>query len=386
MVLAYGSDFDEYKCLGEPEKVKKTVIWQTALLLRIGKITARFFSVILAVLLVLVIAILVTIWILVRGPSPSVQRLFVMTVKETSAGGFLADIFLSEEEIANIYLQASNKDDGYEDLDLSLITVSDNRTSRPTDLGVSQDAKDESGSYPQQAIDQEEYDSGIELHEIKHNRFSGYLMIVRDPKRVFVGTLDRYGSRSGATLIDHVRAHGAIAGINGGGFYDPDGRGNGGTPEGLVIANGEILWNTRSEIAPRHNTVIGFDADGILHIGNITAEEAMQKGIQWATTFGPVMILNSEIVAGASGANPRTAIGQRADGAVLLLVVEGRQVDKIGATVREMAEILLNYGAVNAANLDGGSSTMLIYNDVMMIKSASPAVMRPLPTTILVRP
>jgi len=98
------------------------------------------------------------------------------------------------------------------------------------------------------------------------------------------------------------------------------------------------------------------------------------------------MILNGEIVAGPSGANPRTAIGQRADGAVLLLVVEGRQVDKIGATVLEMAEILQNYGAVNAANLDGGSSTMLIYNGEMMIKSASPAVMRALPTTFLVRP
>ena len=357
-----------------------------SVLLRIGKIAAGFFSALLAVLLVLVIAILVVIWILVRGPSPTIQHLFVMTVKETSAGGFLADIFLSEDEIESIYSFAANENAEDGAVDLSLIKVPDSSPERPTDLGVSSDTTDGAGDHPQQAPAKEDHDSGIELHEIKHSRFSGYLMIVHDPKRVFVGTLDRYGAGSGATLIDHVRAHGAIAGVNGGGFYDPDGRGNGGTPEGLVIANGEVLWNARSEIAPRHNTVIGFDADGILHVGNITAEEAIRKGLQWATTFGPVMIINGEIVAGASGANPRTAIGQRADGAVLLLVVEGRQIDKIGATLLEMSEILLNYGAVNAGNLDGGSSTMLIYNDEMMIRSSSPAIMRLLPTTILVRP
>jgi len=355
-------------------------------LVRLGKITAGFISMLLAILLVLVIAILVVIWMLVRGPSPTIQHLFVMTVKETSAGGFLADIFLSEDEIESIYALASNEDVGDEAVDPSLITVSENKPERPVDLAVSPDTEDDSGDHPQPAPVEEDYDSGIELHEIKHSRFSGYLMIVQDPKRVFVGTLDNYGTGRGATLIDHVRAHGAIAGINGGGFYDPEGKGNGGTPEGLVIGNGEVLWNTRSSIAPRHNTVIGFDADGILHVGNFTAEEATEKGLQWATTFGPVMILNGEIVAGPSGANPRTAIGQRADGAVLLLVVEGRQVDKIGATVLEMAEILLNYGAVNAGNLDGGSSTMLIYNDEMMIRSSSPAIMRMLPTTFLVSP
>ena len=358
----------------------------TSFILRTGKIAAGVFSMLLAILLVLVIAILVVIWMLVRGPSPAAQRLFVMTVNETSAAGFLANIFLSEDEIESIYLLASNEDVGDEAVDLSLITVSENMTERPVDLTVSTDTTDDSDDYLQQAPVEEDYDSGIELHEIKHSRFSGYLMIVHDPKRVFVGTLDRYGAGPGATLIDHVRAHGAIAGINGGGFYDPDGKGNGGTPEGLVIANGEVLWSTRSAIAPRHNTVMGFDEDGILHIGDISAEEAVQKGIQWATTFGPIMILNGELVAGPSGANPRTAIGQRADGAVLLLVVEGRQIDKIGATVLEMAEILLSYGAINAANLDGGSSTMLIYNDEMMIRSSSPAVMRLLPTTFLVRP
>ena len=64
-----------------------------------------------------------------------------------------------------------------------------------------------------------------------------------------------------------------------------------------------------------------------------------------------------------SGANPRTAIGQRADGTVLLLVTDGRGASgHLGATASDLIEVLSKYGAVNAANLDGGSSSSMYYN------------------------
>ena len=64
-----------------------------------------------------------------------------------------------------------------------------------------------------------------------------------------------------------------------------------------------------------------------------------------------------------SGANPRTVIGQRSDGAVLLLVTDGRGTSgHLGATASDLIDIMLKYGAVNAANLDGGSSSTMVYN------------------------
>ncbi len=64
-----------------------------------------------------------------------------------------------------------------------------------------------------------------------------------------------------------------------------------------------------------------------------------------------------------SGANPRTAIGQTADGRILLLVTDGRGANgHLGATASDLIEIMEQYGAVNAANLDGGSSTCMYYN------------------------
>ena len=64
-----------------------------------------------------------------------------------------------------------------------------------------------------------------------------------------------------------------------------------------------------------------------------------------------------------SGANPRTAIGQRADGAILLLVTDGRGASgHLGATASDLISVMQEYGAVNAANLDGGSSSTMVYN------------------------
>ena len=70
-----------------------------------------------------------------------------------------------------------------------------------------------------------------------------------------------------------------------------------------------------------------------------------------------------EFKGSGSGANPRTAIGQRADGAILLLVTDGRGASShLGATASDLIGIMQEYGAVNAANLDGGSSSAMYYN------------------------
>ena len=64
-----------------------------------------------------------------------------------------------------------------------------------------------------------------------------------------------------------------------------------------------------------------------------------------------------------SGWNPRTAIGQRADGAVIFVCIDGRQAGSVGGKYADVIDIMLEYGAVNACNLDGGSSTVMMYRD-----------------------
>ena len=109
--------------------------------------------------------------------------------------------------------------------------------------------------------------------------------------------------------------------------------------------------------------------------------------IQYGVSFGPVLVANGESVLPentASGLNPRTAIGQRSDGAMLLLVIDGRQVVSLGATLQDLAEIMLKFGAVNACNLDGGSSSLMWFQGDYINNCASVIGIRPVPTTFLV--
>ena len=70
---------------------------------------------------------------------------------------------------------------------------------------------------------------------------------------------------------------------------------------------------------------------------------------------------------------------------VLLLVIEGRQARSLGATYADLSDIMLEYGAVNACNLDGGSSSMLWFEDGYVNNCASVIGIRPIPTAFLVQ-
>ena len=98
----------------------------------------------------------------------------------------------------------------------------------------------------------------------------------------------------------------------------------------------------------------------------MTANEAIRKGIRDAVDFGPFLIVNgkSSFINGNGGWGqaPRTAIGQREDGIVLLLVIDGRQTGSIGADMNDLTRVMLDYGAINAANLDGGTSSAMSLN------------------------
>ena len=179
--------------------------------------------------------------------------------------------------------------------------------------------------------------------------------------------------------------YGAVAGINASGFVDTNGAGNGGTPLGLVISQGKLLWGGLGTSFE----VIGFDRDNKLHCGYMTGQQALNLGIRDAVCFGPVLIKDGQPqnTANTHGSmNPRSAIGQTEDGTVLILAIEGRQISSVGASYEDVKQVLLDYGAVNAANLDGGASTVLYYQGRQQVVCSSLYGSRNIPTCWLVAP
>ena len=104
----------------------------------------------------------------------------------------------------------------------------------------------------------------------------------------------------------------------------------------------------------------------VVNLKRVTPDQAKQLNIRDAVTSGPFLIVNGQssrvIGNGGWGTAPRTAIGQRKDGVVLLLVIDGRKVGRAGAQMNDLIEIMERYGAYNAAALDGGTSSVMIEN------------------------
>jgi exopolysaccharide biosynthesis protein len=171
----------------------------------------------------------------------------------------------------------------------------------------------------------------------------------------------------GTRINEEIKKQGAIAAINAGAFYD-NGTSSpkvGSVPQGLVVAGGKVVWTSGE--APEKGFA-GFNEDNILVVDHtMTASRAKELKIRDGCCFGPALIINGqsnqEAYNAASGCNPRTAIGQRADGAVLFVCIDGRQAGSLGGTYADIINIMKEYGAVNACNLDGGSSTVMLYKD-----------------------
>ena len=333
---------------------------------RIGRVVGRVLIFLLVTVLLQLIANLGVLWVVLRGPSVTAQELLTRSLKETSAIYWIQELYLTDERIAEI--MDDTEDSFTEDVstDSSLVTITASRRE--------QAAADS-------PADNEETED-IEVVRIKGASYSGVMLVVKDPGRVIIGTPDTFGGY-GLTLEKMLTKYDAIGGINGGSFKDENGTGHGGTPEGIVITDGNLVWDDGTT-----TTVIGIDGDGVLHVGKMTGKKALERNLKWACSFGPALIVNGEAQTTreitTSGVNPRTAIGQRSDGAILLLCIEGRQISSLGATYEDLISIFLEHGAVNAANLDGGSSTKMIYDGEEMIINSSVIGSRPLPTCFLV--
>lgn len=297
-------------------------------------------------------------FVMCKGPSPTARSLFVRSVRETSAIGFLANLYLSEEEILEI-----------ENSPRSIPAATD------TTL-IDMDAADEWGY-------EDEDGDGIIIVPVTGPTYEGLMMIVLDPMRVVLGCSPDHFGWKGFTLMEYAEMYGAVAGINGGGFEDEGGKGNGSAPTCATVMDGEIYYGALG-VGPGF---AGIDSNGVLHVGLTSTQDLIDKDIQHGTGYGPVLVVNGESMPAeelASGVNPRTAIGQRSDGAILMLTINGREINSLGATYLDEAEVMLEFGAVNACNMDGGSSTLMYYNGEYINQLASVIGVRDIPTCFLV--
>ena len=322
-----------------------------------------------------------------KGPSQTVGDLLTVSMLETSALKFVPRIYYSKAQVEEIVARNSVSV-GDSETDASLVVITKpTPTPSPEELAAMAELEANATPVPTpppaNLISSED---GIEVYSVKGGTYQGYMMVVLDPSRVTVGTCrDRFNGSKGLQLKDIAKRYDAVAAINGGGFEDDGGVGNGGMPIGLVISDGEVKHTGRHS---EYNTTVGFNQDNVLMIGKPSESDAKKLGIRDAITFGPALIVNGEpasVKGASSGLNPRTAIGQRSDGAVLMLVIDGRQASSLGATYSDMIGILLDYGAVNAINMDGGSSSLMYYKGEYLNNGVSLTGSRNMPTAFIVR-
>jgi exopolysaccharide biosynthesis protein len=292
------------------------------------------------------------------GPFEEVKSTLVGASWNTLNHQFIARFFLSDEAIQEI--------------------IGDSYAQDPTAAGEKLEKIELGGAR----------DDTIEVYNIQGGDFEGKLMIVHDPTRIAVGYSSLFPD-SGETTSRIAKNNGAVAGINAGGFLDRGWTGTGGTPLGFIIHDGKIIHDQYESKKVKQETV-AFTEEGMLIVGKHTIEELMEYGVREGVSFGPPLIVNGKPTIkkgdGGWGIAPRTAIGQKKTGEVLLLVIDGRSISSFGATLRDVQDILLEYGAVNAANLDGGSSTTMYYNGKVINKPSDKLGERTVPTAFLVMP
>lgn len=319
----------------------------------LGRILRRFFLVLFALLILLAGDLLLVMNMIFNGPSPTARDQLAMTLIEASATKWVPALFIGEEQVTQI--QSS--------LNLKLPDEVSDTTAVIINRGQSIGGNDEWANYP----------DGIRIEKVSGDTYNAHVMIVRDPSQVYLGISTKEGfstSIPGKRLTAAIEDEGAIAAVNGGAFNDDGTTGAyvGTLPAGLVYSEGACVWTTGTP--PNGITgFAGFTEDDVLvvHQDNLTKSQAEELNIRDGCCFGPVLIMNGEIYMEAynktTGLNPRTAIGQRADGAVIFVCIDGRQPSSAGGEYADVIDILVEYGAINACNMDGGSSTVMMYRD-----------------------
>ena len=295
-------------------------------------------------------AILLVGLFLTYGPISYFRNLLVTTAMETSTHKYLARIFYNESMILDVlgknYIEKFD-----EGTDEDKIVVKENN------YNVTYSSK-----YEEQVLKKDNGNDIYKVFEVEGKNYKGHIIAVYDPKRVTL-VESRFMRLGGQKLDSIIKDYDALAGINASGFSIYN---NALTPMGAVIIDGEIKTKNNEP----GDCLVGFNEEGILVLTYEGAEEAVKKGMKYGMEFGPFLVVNGEkanFVGNSGGLAPRTAIGQRQDGIVLLVTIDGRRVGhSLGINMNDLADLFIKYGAYNAANLDGGGSSSMVVEDEMI--------------------
>ena len=318
-----------------------------------GRIVRRFFLVLFTVIALILVAACLALNLIFNGPSPAARDILTMTLLEPSGTKWIPGLFMDAQTLDSIRTR--------EDSNLT------DEFSNTSEIVINKDAAISTGT-----DEWANSPDGIRFESHSGDTYNAHIMIVRDPSKVYLGTSTENFSTSipGTRIDDQIETDGAIAGVNAGAFFD-NGTSDpsvGSVPEGLVYSKGVCKWTTGS---PPNGIkgFAGFNKDNILVVAqdNLSKAQAEELNIRDGCCFGPVLIMNGEINQEAynsnSGWNPRTAVGQRKDGAVVFVCIDGRQAGSAGGTYKDVIDIMIEYGVVNACNMDGGSSSIMVYRD-----------------------
>ena len=205
---------------------------------------------------------------------------------------------------------------------------------------------------------------------VSGSKFSGYLIAVYEPERMHVVVTSKMGV-NGEYVDKMVSDNNALLGINAGGFADADFNGDGSRPDGLTIAKNKMVVSEK--YTNSRGGIVGFNANDKLVLEALDSNSVVTNGIRDCVSFAPYLIVNGQAKTmtgsgafGPTGRTARSAIGQREDGIVLLLCVDGDRTKGEGATLPEIIEIMQRYGAINASDLDGGTSCQLVVGNKMI--------------------
>lgn len=303
-------------------------------------------------------------FVLLYGPFENAKSRFVGTAMSSMNYQWLATTFLSDEKIAEITGQTESTDSIGEQ-DESLIHIP------------------------------KVQDNSIKCVTLDNNEnFQGYALIVSDPTRIHVGYTSKLNSPNpeGETTSQIAINNNAIAAINGGAFTDEadtaQWTANGGTPSGVIISEGEVIYDDTNGVP---KGTIAMTKQGQLVVGTFSTNELLKKNVTEAVSFETtVLVYNGKPTAmsgdGGGGTSPRTLIGQRADGSIVLVVLDSKiQGSRIAATIKEAQEVMVKLDCVTAATLDGGKSATMYYNDEVINTPSYALGERSIPTAIIVK-
>ena len=305
------------------------------------------------VLLILVILAIIGVssgGLLLYGPYSGFRDWLITTAMTTMTHQYFATWFYDDETIEASL--AKNKVEEVNEITNTNTIVIDNTVEETV----------YENEYERAVLEKDSNNDDYKIIEINGKGYSGYLAVIYDPSRIKTVYTKKLGT-SGQYLKQMAKDNDALIAINGGGFEDPNFNSNGSDPLGITFSGGKLItsktWNGSGGL-------IGFTEDNKLVLGKMTVKQAQEMKVRDGVTFGPFLIINGKkstiLGNGGWGTAPRTAIGQRKDGIVLFLVIDGRTVTKPGANMNDLIEIMENYGAYNAANLDGGTSSAMVVN------------------------